>query len=320
MTDNTRRGFLKGAAIGGGGALAGVPAFACSDTATGEGGLRIPFSSVLPFRSAVNGVDYLLYVRVPATYDASPDKSYPTIWLLDADYSFALATSHIEHLADRNHIPDQIVIGIAYAGGYPDPVAYRTHRSRDYTPIFSEDGGYGAQFQARSGGGPDFLKMIETEAMPLIAARFRVDPAQRTLTGHSFGGLFASWALQARPDLFDRYLIVSPSLWYRDQWLIDRETAGAVTALPRATRVWMGVGAWEELTGHPMVSQLARFADLLEARRDPLLTVEHKVFGDETHASIFPCAFSTGIRHLYPADSLADMPPQVRPSQPATGN
>jgi predicted alpha/beta superfamily hydrolase len=305
MTSN-RRGALAALMAG----LGIVPARALAAAAPApDAGYAIPFTTVIPLKSRMNGIDYRLYVRVPAEYDRTAT-AYPTVWLLDADYSFAIACSHVEHLADRAHIPNQIVVAIAYAGVYPDMERYRRERSRDYTPIFAADGGYGPEFQRASGGGPKFLEMIATEAMPLIERHFRTDPAHRTLTGHSYGGLFASWVLQERPDLFDRYLIVSPSLWYADEWILKREAAGTVRPLTRPTRVWAGVGSWEEHAGdYPMVSQLERFAAQLAARKNGDLFVRHKVVDDETHASIFPAAFSTGMRYLFPNDALRNATP-----------
>jgi len=303
---SSRRGAL--AALMAGFGLAPARTLAATAPAP-DTGYAIPFTTVIPLRSRTNGIEYLLYVRVPADYDRTT-ATYSTVWLLDADYSFAVACNHVEHLADRSHIPNQIVVAIAYAGVYPSIERYRRERSRDYTPVFAPDGGYGPEFQRASGGGPKFLEMIATEAMPLVERRFRADPAHRTLVGHSYGGLFASWVLQERPDLFDRYLIVSPSLWYDDEWILKREAAGSVRPLARPTRVWAGVGAWEEHAGdYPMVSQLERFAAQLAARGDDRLFVRHKVVADETHASIFPAAFSTGMRHLFPNAALAGATP-----------
>ena len=259
-----------------------------------------PYSEVLPLRGG-NGVDYDIYVRVPPDH-ASAQARYPLILLLDADYSFVLASNIVEHLADRmNQAPKAIVAAIAYRGAYPDRHRYRLERTRDYTPIRFPTGGYGPAYQAQSGGGPRFLDMVERRALPLIDQRFRTLAGERTLVGHSYGGLFASWVLQERPDLFNRYLIVSPSLWYADRMILAREEALRTTRLPRRTTAYLAVGSWEEQpqTGGHMVSELERFAGQLAARGDPNLVVKHRVFEDETHASIFPAAFSTGIRHLF---------------------
>jgi predicted alpha/beta superfamily hydrolase len=264
-------------------------------------GYEIPYSAVIPMTSRVNGVNYLLYVREPVGY-AGSTKRYPLIVTLDADYSFSICANHLEHLAARmNQGPEAVLVSIAIAGVYPDLDRYHLERTRDYTPIFAAEAETNSRFQHVSGGGEAFQRVIADEILPLIDARYRTDPSDRTLVGHSLGGLFACWTLQTRPDLFNRLLAVSPSLWYADKWIFDREKSLATTRLPRETRIYLGVGSWEEQPENHgfMVSECMAFASLLAARRDPNLLVGQRVFEDETHASIFPAAFSTGIRRLF---------------------
>ena len=260
---------------------------------------RLPGSVVLRFRSRLNGVDYELLIRPPTESAGGP---HPAIVTLDADYSFPIAAAHLEHLAARGgQGPAALLVSIAYAGDYPDGRNYRLNRTRDYTPYPVADGGYGPEYQARSGGAPVFLRVLTEEALPLVQSRWATRP-DLTLVGHSFGGLFAAWVLQNHPEAFHRYLMVSPSLWYADEAILKREAQGGLAPLAGLTRVYLGVGGLEGLPGgggHPMQAQLRRFADQLSARGDPNLLVRSRIFEDETHASIFPACFSTGIRHLF---------------------
>lgn len=293
----TRRGALGAAAlIGTGGA-----ATATRQTPTQEAGWTLPYSTVLPLTSAINGIDYSVYVRPPVGYAPEKDPC-PVVLTLDADYSFPIACMQIEHLAARmDQGPNAMVVSVGIAGAYPDMRRYRMERSRDYTPIHFPTGGYGPEFQRASGGGPAFLRVLTEEVLPLVGRRWNVDPEDRTLVGHSYGGLFTAWVLQAHPEAFLRYLMVSPSLWYADQMILKREAEGGFAPLPRKTRAYLGVGDWEEQpeNGGHMVSEMNRFAGLLAARGDPNLIVKSRVFEDETHASIFPACFSTGVRHLF---------------------
>jgi predicted alpha/beta superfamily hydrolase len=47
------------------------------------------------FFSKINGIKYNLYISLPKEY-ASNNADYPIIYLLDADYSFALARQKIK--------------------------------------------------------------------------------------------------------------------------------------------------------------------------------------------------------------------------------
>lgn len=293
----TRRGALGAAAlIGAGGSAARTPQQA------DEGGWALPYSTVVPLTSAINGVDYALYVRPPLGY--APEKGpYPVVLTLDADYSFPIASKQMENLAfGANQAPHVIVVSVAHAGIYPDPSLYRTERARDFTPVAVHTDGPGQPTPVASGGGgPAFLRVLTEEVLPLIHSRWAADPDDRTLVGHSFGGLFASWVLQSQPEAFMRYLIVSPSLWYAQQLILKREAEGGFAPLPRKTYAYIGIGDQEERSdrGLHMVTEMQRFAALLTARSDPNLIVRSRVFEDETHASIFPACFSTGIRHLF---------------------
>jgi predicted alpha/beta superfamily hydrolase len=257
----------------------------------------LPFTTVHTLRAKANGVTYSVLVRVPPDH-AGTRRVYPAIYLLDADYSFAVAVNTVDFLARRSEQPQAVVVALGYSGQYPDEQKYRLNRTRDYTP--EPMVGAASPAQKASGGAAKFLRAIEREIFPLVEGTYPADPDDRTLVGHSYGGLFAAWVLQERPDLFRRYLLVSPSLWYNGEAILRREKAGTVQPLARRTFVYLAVGSRERLlNGAPMIDQLDRFAELLRARHDSGLIVGRRIFEDETHASIFPVAFSTGVRHLF---------------------
>ncbi|MCK5746333.1 MAG: alpha/beta hydrolase [Oricola sp.] len=279
--------------------------FLCAPALAQESSVRpyvLPHSQVVPFKSDINGVDYELYVSVPKDYQHT-DKPYPLLLTLDADYQFAIATNQIARLASHNaQAPEMIVVSIGYAYDPDDMRAYRLNRTRDYTPAHTEKGGYGPEFQKVSGGGPAFADVIEKEILPLVGSLYRIDAQARVFVGHSYGGLFGAWLLLNRPQLFSRYILVSPSLWYNDHMMLA--AAGAGDPLERKTKVYLGVGAWENQAppSYAMADDLRAFAAALEARNDPNLDIDLRVFEDETHASIYPAALSTGLRRLFAND------------------
>jgi tetratricopeptide (TPR) repeat protein len=62
-----------------------------------------------------------------------------------------------------------------------------------------------------SGGADKILKFFESELIPEIQKRYRIEP-YRIFAGHSLSGLFALHALITKPELFQAYIAVSPSL------------------------------------------------------------------------------------------------------------
>ena len=241
----------------------------------------IPRTTVHHLTAKANGIDYKLYVSVPREYDGGKER-YPTVYLLDADYSFAIAHNVVEHLADRNDLRWAILVGIAYDG----PPQYRLNRTRDYTPTYSPEGGYGPEYQKHSGGAPKFREFLRGELVPFIDETYRTT-GERILVGHSYGGLFTSWIMLTAPDLFSGYVVVSPSLWYDDRMIFELQKK----EVPKPEgRAHFAVGAIE----NPMMAtDLRRFtAKLLERKYD----VRREVMNDETHNSLFPSALSRGLR------------------------
>ena len=63
-----------------------------------------------------------------------------------------------------------------------------------------------------AGGAAIFHDRLTGPIRAAAEAGLPVDPARRTLWGHSFGGLFTLYALLARPGGFARYAAISPSI------------------------------------------------------------------------------------------------------------
>ena len=250
----------------------------------------IPSTEVRALHSAVNGVAYQLYVSKPPGYDTSTVR-YPVVYLLDADYSFPIAHAVAWHLTERSHLPPVLVVAIAYGG----PPAYRSNRTRDYTPVFVPTGGYGAEYQRVSGGAARFLEFIETELIPFVERSYRAS-SDRTLVGHSYGGLFSLWTALTEPELFRRVLAVSPSIWYDDQLLLRMEERQRAAGGRLPERLYMTAG---DLENPVMAGDLRTLAAQLRARGDSSAHLHAEVLEGETHNSIFASGFSRGLRWLF---------------------
>jgi uncharacterized protein len=70
-----------------------------------------------------------------------------------------------------------------------------------------------------TGGGENFTSFIEKELIPHVESHYPTSP-NRTLVGHSFGGLFAINTLIHHPQLFDSYVAIDPSMWWDKQKLL----------------------------------------------------------------------------------------------------
>lgn len=124
--------------------------------------------------------------------------------------------------------------------------------------------------------------------------------------GHSYGGLFAIGVALAAPDLFDGYVIVSPSLWYDDGMIFGEEQRLAEYRDDLPLPLYLGVGSREINRQHDMVTDLRRLASRLKGRGYPGLRLRSEGAPDETHHSMFPRAFSNGLRFVVDGNILGD--------------
>ncbi|HAU3991343.1 TPA: alpha/beta hydrolase, partial [Legionella pneumophila] len=212
------------------------------------------------FSSKINRIKYNLYISLPKGY-SSNNKSYPIIYLLDADYSFALAKQISEHLSDRNRINDSIIVGIAYA----NPNEYKKNRTRDYTPSYVSSGGYGSEYQKYSGGAEAFYRFIYSELIPYLHQTYRVNQ-NSTFVGHSYGGLFGVYLLIHHPEVFNHYIIVSPSLWYDNHLVLKAAQRKRNFNLQQKTRVCFIIGDHENKGDYRMIDDLKLFNEIIMSK------------------------------------------------------
>jgi predicted alpha/beta superfamily hydrolase len=231
------------------------------------------------FQSDVLQQTRTINVYLPLSYSEEPDKKYPVVYLLDgsADEDFI----HIAGLVQFGSfswirmIPESIVIGIA-----------NTDRKQDFT--FPSNNEQDRADIPAAGGSSKIVEMLEEELQPLVAQRYRISDSS-TLIGQSLGGLLATEILLKKPELFNNYVIVSPSLWWDDESLLEV----SVPDLSSINAIYIGVG--EE---GPTMKRVAK--DLFEKLQEDKPMEQNLSFqyfpeldhGDTLHLAVYD-AFKT---------------------------
>jgi predicted alpha/beta superfamily hydrolase len=233
-----------------------------------------PSSRRVKFTSAVNGESYTLFVRVPVT--PPPPGGYPVLYVLDGDFFFGTAADAALAIGDPAHTP--LVVGIGHGlfddmdvvaryarrpPGVTGPIglgdiggANNALRFHDYTlPVAPEHRApaWTGLTPPDVGGVDQFLKVIETEIKPKVAALAPVDAGNQALFGHSVGGLAVLRALFTEPGAFRTFIAASPSIWWdADAVLKDEKAfAGTVESSRASPRVLICVGADEPDSPNP---------------------------------------------------------------------
>lgn len=161
------------------------------------------------------GENRVLNIYLPEGYDTAKTK-FPVIYLLDGssneDFLHTVGLTHFLFMIGR--MSPSVIVGIA-----------NVDRKRDFTfPTTIEKD---KKAFPTTGGSAKFISFIENELQPFIATKYKVS-ATKTLIGQSLGALLATEILIKKPQLFTRYIIVSPSLWWDNESLLK--------ALPTLTK------------------------------------------------------------------------------------
>lgn len=163
--------------------------------------------------------DYLIQISVPT--GEAPSEGFPVLYVLDGNATFDSAANIATSIgsgANRLGLSPVAIVAI----GYPKQRTFDVEkRALDYTPQAS------AEFQKQAkyayGGADQFIQCIEKELKPAIQTKIKVNPQQQSLFGHSFGGLFVLHTVMTHPETFQRYIAASPSLWFDNYALLNRQ-------------------------------------------------------------------------------------------------
>lgn len=242
--------------------------------------------------------EYHIFVSVPA--EAPPPQGFPVIYVLDGNAVFGTATEAVRaqsRFPERTGVHPAILVGI----GYPTEGPFHVSRHYDFTlpvPRFELPPSPNGSEWPEQGGAEAFLSFIEDELKPMIAKEFPIDATKTTLFGHSLGGLFVLYTLFTRPYSFKTYIAGSPSIYWNERALLEKEEAfrslldGSMTI-----DLLLTAGELERSHESAVNTKTQSLAARLAALEHKHLSIEYREFANESHISVLPVLISQGIRY-----------------------
>ena len=224
-----------------------------------------------------------LNIYLPPTYDRA--KAYPVIYLLDGsiDEDFLHITGLHQFFNLMYSMPDMIIVGIA-----------NVDRKRDFT--FHTDLEDLQKEYPTTGHSEDFISFLGSELQPLIQARYKTTE-DRYLIGQSLGGLLATEILLKESHLFSHYLIVSPSLWWDNERLLN-EAENLLGQQPDSDRyVFVAAGAHEDKI---MQREAMALSEILGRSKKKHLKTDFQLMEEENHATILHNCIYAAFEKLFP--------------------
>lgn len=245
--------------------------------------------------SKANGVTYPIFISLPGSY-YNTNKTYPVVYMLDAYSSFGIVTQTAKLMAFNKELPELIIVGISSEGGSKE---FIYNRARDFTPTYipAEKLPDAAKSMIpTSGGAEKFLEFIKNELIPFVETNYRIEQNERTLIGHSLGGLFTSYVLFNQTDLFNRYVMISPALTWDDNLIIKQEEKFSVMNKKLPVKIYTSVGSLEH---EELLGIWGKFISSLQGRKYEGLKMKTEIVEGETHYTIIPYLVTHGLKYVF---------------------
>ena len=242
----------------------------------------LTIGEIRTFKSKILNEERTLNIYLPQNFDET--KSYPIIYLLDGSMNedFIHVSGLVQFFNLMYAMPETIVVGIA-----------NVDRKRDFT--FHTDVKDLQKDYPTTGHSDKFISFLEKELKPYIQIQFKTTDTY--LFGQSLGGLLATEILLNKPELFNNYFIISPSLWWDDESLLKNANHLLSKSSDTKKFVYVSVGKDEHKV---MVKDAEDFYNILQKSNKKNWRVEYKMMDLDNHATILHRSLYEGLVKLFP--------------------
>ncbi|MBV7533106.1 alpha/beta hydrolase [Chitinophaga sp. sic0106] len=231
-------------------------------------------------------------IYLPEDYNAADTVTYPVIFVLDGGIEEDFF--HIAGIVRFNtqpwiaRFPRSIVVGIE-----------NTNRRRDFTfavpnTDFIEKAGFKKSSFPQYGKSAKYIGFLEKELQPFLRKNFHTNE-QRTVIGESLAGLLATEILLRHPQLFSTYIIISPSLWWDDESLLNTPVTAS------HTRVY--IGAPNKAEDKRMYEDAVKLYDHIKSTKNIKAVFDY--LPEELHSTVIHQAVYNAFKQLYPKTALS---------------
>ncbi|ABQ05174.1 alpha/beta hydrolase [Flavobacterium johnsoniae] len=239
------------------------------------------------------GENRILNIYLPEGYNPKDAEKYPVIYLLDGsaneDFIHISGLVQFNSFEWINQVPKSIVVGIA-----------TVDRKRDFT--FATTLEKDKKRYPTTGHSDKFIAFIEKELQPFIDKKYKTTES-KMIIGQSLGGLLSSEILLKKPSLFNKYVIVSPSIWWDNGSILNIDSQILQENFKQPTEIYIAVGK-EGLTPTeiPRVMEVDAnlLAEKIQASKSKNIKVFFDYFPNENHGTILHLAVFNSFKFFYP--------------------
>lgn len=230
----------------------------------------IPPHETFTIESKIVNETRVINVWTPPNYKTSND-ALPVLYMPDGGVvqeDFPHIANTISKLVENQRISPIILVGIE-----------NTERGRDLTGF--SDTKDDEQYCPLTDGAKNFRSFITEELMPEVDKNYRTT-SEKGIIGESLAGLFVMETFFLKPETFDFYIAMDPSLWWNNHYL-ERTAQGHLDKFPnKKIRLWFAGSDAQDISVHTK-----NIAKTFELNAPNQLTWKYSNEPNEKHNTIF---------------------------------
>ncbi|WP_078404999.1 alpha/beta hydrolase [Elizabethkingia ursingii] len=250
------------------------------------------------FHSNILKEDRNINIYLPEKFNPTDATKYPVIYILDGGVEEDFF--HIAGIVRYNtqpwieRFPRSIVVGIE-----------NTNRRRDFTYAvpdlnFLEKEGFKKESFPQYGGSEKYISFLKNELQPYIEKKYKANN-NRTIIGESLAGLISTEILLKEPEMFNQYIIISPSMWWGGEKLLKEADSLLKSRLKTTKDVYIGAPNKEEDVR--MYNEAEALYKILKSNKN--ITVSFDYMPDELHSTAIHQGVYNGFKKLYPKSAYS---------------
>ena len=207
-------------------------------------------------------------------------EKFEVIYLTDGEWVVNLFPFIYKFAQSENYVPPAIIVALpnTYIKG-------ANQRDRDFLPV-------NVPSPAISGGADKFLAFLKNEVIPYIDRTYRTN-GTNSLYGHSYGGVFVTYAMLTEPQVFDTYYATDPPIGWNNDFLIKLAAERSGTLPPNKVYWLAGIESTYKYQG------IQRMDSVLKLKASQDLSWKIATFPNEKHNSVRLKAMYDGIKYSY---------------------
>nr|WP_315247912.1 alpha/beta hydrolase-fold protein [uncultured Flavobacterium sp.] len=221
------------------------------------------------------GTERRITIGLPASYETSPSKKYPVLYLLDGDYLFDPFLGAINYGVYWDDLPEMIVIGV-----------HQNHDGERFDDS-TIDQNVGVPFEK----GAEFYEFIGAELLPYIEKKYRTAPF-KIIAGHDITASYINFFLYKDRPLFNGYICLSPELAPKMEIRIAEKFAQVKE--PFFYYLSAGEGDIKKIK-----EPIEKLDSNIKVANNPLVSYKYDVFKNATHYTEVLHSIPSALYHIF---------------------